>query len=477
MTSGKRGATDLERWAAAAAWSRRPALDPLETMTWRSERHPVRSGTSCIVILLDREPDWRRFRDAHEWGTSLVRRLRQRVLDPAVPTTSPIWVDDPHFALDYHLRRRPVGGTGSMDDVLDVARQLALRPFDRSRPLWEGMLVTGLEGGGAAYVLKIHQVLTDGAGTVQLLSLLQSPTRRHTPDKPVLAPAEEQTATDAVTLARDGLREGMAAAPTRALRGLSAGLSASLRPQTALAEALRYGASVRRLLAAPPAPNSPLLADRDGRSWRFLGLSCVLAELQAAARVGGGSLHDAFVAALAGGLQRYHAAHGVDLDDIPIRLRVSLDRADDPMGGLQFAGAMIAAPAGIEDPADRIAAVRGEVLSLHTERALDAVRAFAPVVGRLPSDIGAAVLGVGVAADASASTMQGPARAAYMAGAKVQGMYPFSSLPGVAIAATLLAYGDRACIGVTTDERAVPDPEVLRSCLQDALDEVVALGR
>jgi WS/DGAT/MGAT family acyltransferase len=477
MTSDKHEPTDAERWTAAAAWSRRPALDPLESMTWRSERHPARTGTSCIVILLDREPDWDRFRDAHEWGTSLVRRLRQRVLDPAVPTTSPIWVDDVHFSLAYHLRRRPIGGSGSCDDLLDVARQFALRPFDRSRPLWESMLVTGLEGGGAAYVLKIHQVLTDSAGTVQLLTLLQSATRRHTPNKPVPTPDEDVAATDAVTLARVGLRDNLAAAPTRAAQALGAGLSASLRPQTVLAEGLRYAASVRRILAAPPAPNSPLLEERDGRSWRFLALSCSLAELRAAGHVGGGSLHDAFVAALAGGLQRYHAAHGVGLDEIPIRIRVSLERAEDPMGGLRSAGAMIAAPTGIADPADRIAAVRGEVLSLHTERALDAVRAFAPLVARLPSAIGAAVLDVGVTADASASTVQGPTQATYMAGAKVQGIYPFSSLPGVALAATLLAHGDRACIGVNLDERAVRDPEVLRTSLQDGLDEVAALGR
>ena len=471
--------SDLERWAAAAAWSRRPVLDPLETMMWRSECHPARSATSCTVILLDGEPDWERFRNAHEWGTSLVRRLRQRVLDPALPTTAPAWVDDLHFSLDYHLRRRPVGGDGSIDDVLEVARQLALRPFDRSRPLWEGVLVTGLDGGRAAYVLKIHHALTDSSGTVQLLSLLQSHTRQHTPDKPVLALAEdeEEPPTDAIQLARDGLRDSLAVAPLRAVQGLRAGLSAALRPQTVLAETLRYGASVRRLAAAPPAPNSPLLSDRDGRSWRFLALSCSLADLRAAGRVGGGTLHDAFVAALVGGLRRYHTVHGVALEQVPVRLRVSLDRAEDPMGGLRFAGAMIAAPAGIEDPADRIAAVRGELLSLHTERALDAVRAFAPVVGLLPANVGAAVLGLGVTADASASTMQGPTRATYMAGAEVEGVYPFGSLPGVAIAATLLAHVERACIGVNVDERAVKDPEVLRTCLQEGLDEMAALAR
>lgn len=467
--------TDAERWAAAAAWSQTPALTPLQTVLWRSERHPSHSATSCLVIMLDSAPDWERFRASIDWGTSLVRRLRQRVLEPAVPTTEPVWVDDEHFALDYHLRQLRLGGDADETAVLEVAQQLAMTPFDRTRPLWEGVLVTGLADGRAAYALKFHSALTDARGTVQLLSLLQSRVREHTADKPTSASASG-VIPDPVTLASAGLTDDLLSAPARSARALRRGIFAARHPRTVVGESLRYAASVRRIASPPPAPGSPLLSDRDGRLWSFVALSCDLEALRRAGRSVHGSLQDAFVAAVLGGLRRYHNHHDLAVEDLPIGIRVSLDRADDPLSGNRFAGAMIAGPAGIIDPADRIAAVRGEVLSLHTERALDALRAVAPIANRLPSDIGAALLQVGAAADAQVSVLPGPAHRRFMAGAEVTAMYPFGPLPGVAITASLLTYADRACIGLNIDGRAVEDLDVLERALAEGLDEVLALG-
>ena len=67
----------------------------MQTLLWRAERHPVQSSTSTVVIDLDRAPDWDRFVAATEWGTRLVRRLRQRVVEPVVPTAAPTWAGAP----------------------------------------------------------------------------------------------------------------------------------------------------------------------------------------------------------------------------------------------------------------------------------------------------------------------------------------------------------------------------------------------
>ena len=148
-------------------------LTPMQTLMWRAERQPVQSSTSTVVIDLDRAPDWKRFVAATERGTGLVRRLRQRVVEPVVPTAAPTWADDPTFDLGYHLRREQVS---SREEMLARAAQVALRPFDRTRPLWEAVLFEGLSGEDgtetAAHVLKIHHALADPLGTVQLLSML-----------------------------------------------------------------------------------------------------------------------------------------------------------------------------------------------------------------------------------------------------------------------------------------------------------------
>lgn len=455
---------DLERWGAAATWSAAAELTPMQTLLWRSERHPVQSSTSTVVIDLDRAPDWKRFVAATEWGTGLVRRLRQRVVDPVVPTAPPTWADDPTFDLAYHLRRERVS---SREEMLAAAAQIALRPFDRSRPLWEGVLFE-VGDAGAAYVLKIHHALADPLGTVQLLSMLQSGKRAHTARKPLGEDAAAPADVDPVDLAVTGLRSDASTLASTAL-GTARSLL-STRPSTVVASSLRYGASVRRLLtqAAPPTPE---LSPRTGKQWTFLTLDAPLEPLRTVARQGGGTLDDAAVALVLGGLGRYHQRRDSAVSEIPVGVRVSLDRADDL--GNRFAGATISGPLAIEDPVDRVAAVRGEVLSLHTERALEVLDAAAPLMNRMPAFVGASALRTAAAPDAFVLTLPGPPRKRFMAGAEVQGMYVLGPLPGAALTVCLVTCGDTACIGVNVDASAVADVGELEECLAE---EVRLLG-
>ena len=460
---------DFERWGDAAAFSAGGELTPMQTLLWRSERHPVQSSTSCVVIDLDRAPDWKRLVAATEWGTGLVRRLRQRVVEPVVPTAAPTWADDPTFDLGYHLRRERVS---SREEMLAQAAQIALRPFDRSRPLWEGVLFEGLPD-GAAYVLKIHHALADPLGTVQLLSMLQSSRRAHTARKPVGDDPPSPLAADPVDLAVSGLRDEVAALPEAARTAVRTLGVAATHPQAVLASALRYGASVRRLLTQT-APPSPELSPRTGKMWSFLTLDAPLGPLQEVARLAGGTLDDVAVALVLGGLGRYHARRDSDVTEIPVGVRVSLDRADDL--GNRFTGALISGPLAIEDPVDRVAAVRGEVLSLHTERALEVLDAVAPVMNRMPAFVGASVLRTAVAPDASVWTLPGPPRRRFMAGAEVQGMYVLGPLPGAALTVVLTTCADSACIGVNVDASAVADLAGLEECLAEGVEEMVAAG-
>src|SRR5690606_14558517 len=64
----------------------------------------------------------------------------------------PWWVEDPDFDLDYHLRHEvlpPPGGEDELDAC--VARALP-GVLDRRHPLWQVVLVDGLEGGRQALV-------------------------------------------------------------------------------------------------------------------------------------------------------------------------------------------------------------------------------------------------------------------------------------------------------------------------------------
>ncbi|MFN8082571.1 MAG: wax ester/triacylglycerol synthase family O-acyltransferase [Kineosporiaceae bacterium] len=468
-------------WAAAAQWGRGETMNELEATMWRAERHPQQSSTICSLMILDRAPDWQRLVAAHDWATSLVPRTRQRVIEPLLPTGPPAWVADRHFTLGYHLRREQLGLRNGLDDLHELVSLLAITPFDRTRPLWEATLIEGLEPEPgtrtprAAYFLKLHHSLTDGVGAVQLLTALHSRTRRHTSDKPVAAQAvSDDEAPDRLSVTVDGVVRTARAVPGLALGLAQAGRRVVTDPTGAASSGLRFAASLRRVLSPPAAAPSPLFAGRDGRRWVLRTLECPLAALRSAGHAAGGSVNDAYLAVLLGGLRRYHERHGVAIEELPITVPVSLRRADDPMGGNRFAGAMLSGPIGIVDPADRIAAIRGAVLSQLNEPALDSFSVLTPLANRLPSAVGAAVISFGARADLAASNVPGASEPVFLAGARVVRVYPFGPLPGVALMAAMLSHVGTCCIGLTIDAAAVPDDDVLMECLADGLAEVLA---
>ena len=192
----------------------------------------------------------------------------------------------------------------------------------------------------------------------------------------------------------------------------------------------------------------------------------------------GGSLNDAYVAALLGGLRRYHERFDVELDELPMAMPVSLRKANDPMGGNKFAGALFAAPIGIVDPAERIATVRGIVLSVRVEPAINFMTLAAPVMNRMPRALAGLVYArAGSLADLSASNVPGSPEPGYLAGARVERVYPFGPLPGVAVMATMVSHGGVCCVGINADGTAIADPDLLMTCLQAGLDEVLELSK
>jgi hypothetical protein len=181
-----------------------------------------------------------------------VPRSRQRVVEPFVPTGPPVWRTDAHFALSYHLRRMHQGPDGSMDGLMALVQTLAMAPFDRTRPLWEGTLIEGLEGGRAAYLLKLHHSLTDGLGAIQLMSLVQSRTREHTAGQadPVLSRTQTGApgGDDALSVTVEGARHTLGQMPSILAAAADAGNLVGAQPWR---RGVR-GAAVCRVPAARP---------------------------------------------------------------------------------------------------------------------------------------------------------------------------------------------------------------------------------
>jgi diacylglycerol O-acyltransferase / wax synthase len=471
--------TNEEAWAIAQEWGTAREMSEYEALMWRVESDPRLRSTMMGVYVLDSEPEWERLSAAHEWASRIIPRFRERVVDPPLHLGLPAWVPDPDFDLSYHLRRVRLPEPGTFDQVLELAEQVAMTPFDRARSPWEAVLVDGLEGGRAAYFLKLHHTLTDGQGGVQLLGLLHSRKREPSPGKPMPDPPEPEQATPTSVLAEQlGRRARHVPRDAGAAAGRVAGLAAGavIRPRRALGEGVRMGRSLSRVLAPPPVEPSPLLSNRS-LSWRFGTLEVGLDELKRAARATDGSVNDAYIAALLGGFRRYHERQGVEIEELAMAMPISLRRGDHPMGGNRFAGARFAAPAGEPDPAERVRLVHDFVLTARAEPALDFLSTAAPVINRLPTAVVARWYHAQTTKlDLQASNVAGIPYPVYMAGARIERLFPFGPLPGCAVMATLVSHNGTCCIGFNCDAAAVTDPELFFECQQEGLDEVLALA-
>ena len=156
---------------------------------WNLEKDPHLSSSIANVTLLDQAPDPERLRSRLERAAVQVPRLRQRVVPALGRLAPPEWRDEPDFDLDYHLRWSALPNPGSMRQLLDLTATFVGTPFDRTRPLWEFLVIEGLEGGRAAMVQKLHHAIADGEGSIrmseQFIDIARDATEPIAPDRPV----------------------------------------------------------------------------------------------------------------------------------------------------------------------------------------------------------------------------------------------------------------------------------------------------
>src|ERR1700739_2747714 len=341
---------------ALASWGGAQDLSAWEALMWRTGGDYRTRSTGVMIELLDTEPDWDRLVAAHDRFTQRVPRLRERVVEPAVSLGAPAWSPDPHFDLEYHLQQVRLPGDGSMAELQAVAAQFAARPLDPERPPWEALLVLGVADGQAAYLFKPHHSLSDGIGLLQLLDLAHGHSREPGPadDRPMPKPRRKESP-EGILINR--LAGKVVSAPGSALREAFhvAGRLAG-DPIGTTSDAVKFAMSLRRVLAPPDAPHSPALTG-SGSGYGLDPSDVPFDDLKAAGRAAGGSVNDAFLAGLLGGVRRYHEPLSLTVDSIPVAIPVRLRSGAYAMGAQKSAGARFVAPGGEPDPKTRIAPI------------------------------------------------------------------------------------------------------------------------
>jgi WS/DGAT/MGAT family acyltransferase len=453
-------------------------MTDVEALMWNLEKDPHLSASIANVTVFDVLPDPDRLRARLERAVTMVPRLHQRVVPALGRLAPPEWRNDPEFDLDYHLRWVALPAPGSMRQLLDLAATLVATPFDRTRPLWEFVVVDGLADGQAAMVQKLHHAIADGEGSIRMSEQFIDLEREATEPIAPPRPAPETVDTGLVETTLDTLTHqlrrtiGMA---RRTAEGTAALVRDPRRVAAVAEDAVELGRSALRQVAVSDAARSPLWTERSLRR-RIEVLQVPLDEAKAAAKGLGGSLNDIFVTAAAGGAGAYHRDLGSPVDELRISMPVST-RTDTSAGGNAFTPTRVLVPVGIEDPAERFTAIQALLETTKHERAMGVVGGVAGLANLLPTSVSVRLARQQVeTVDFATSNVRGAPFPLYIAGARMLANYPVGPTGGTAWNLTLMSYDGMLDMGLNTVAGAVAEPPKLRDAIAAEFAALIAAG-
>src|SRR2546421_8005838 len=184
----------------------------------------------AILLFEGPPPPFEELLEGIESRLHLVPRYRQKLAFPPFQAGRPVWIDDPSFNLEYHVRDTALPNPGSIEQLRALAGRIYSQRLDRSKPLWENWVVQGLEDNSFALITKTHHSMVDGVGGVDLASVLfdVEPVPRHVEPEP-WTPSPTPSSAELVA---EGVRD-FVKTPLRALRR---GVGAVQSPDRALRE-------------------------------------------------------------------------------------------------------------------------------------------------------------------------------------------------------------------------------------------------
>jgi diacylglycerol O-acyltransferase len=408
---------------------------------------------------------------------SFVPRYRQRVQTVPGHLANPVWVDDDHFDIGYHVRRSALPRPGSSEQLRELVARIVSRPLDRSRPLWEIYFVEGLTDGRVALLYKTHQALVDGVETVDLGQVLLD----KDPEVKILGgddwrPHRPPSGAALLVVAlHDNLTE-----PDTALDTVRHAITSAARAADRLAS--DTGKVLAGLAGRRPDRGNALSGELSQQR-RVIGVETSLADYRTVRDAHGGTVNDVILATLTGALRAWLMTRSESmggLRQIQAVVPVSvIDRELEATSlGSQIAAHFVTLPIAESSPVVRLHQVSYSFQAhKETGRAVAANR-LAGIAGFAPTTFHA--VGSRVAAESNRefqiciTNVPGPQSPLYAAGARMVRTYPIPPLlPGHALAIGVTSYDGRVFYGITADRDLVPDADVLGQCVTEALAELL----
>lgn len=411
----------------------------------------------------------------------LLPRYRQRVRGVPLELGRPVWVDDPHFNIRYHIRHTALPAPGDDAAVRRLMGRLMSQPLDRERPLWEAWLTEGLEGDRWAVIFKVHHCMVDGVAGVGLLEMLLDLS-------PVVDVAEPQDWTpepepssvglvgnawkgvigDSFQLAsRSVAKITDPKAAVRTVRSLGGGL-------VALGRGL--GNTPRSSIEGPIGPH---------RIWCHT--STDLAEVKRIGKAHGATVNDVVLAAVTSGFRDLLAAHGDDPETAVVRSLVPVSvRGSDGAGVLdnRVSALLLELPVSFQDPLERLAAVKEAMSELKGSYMAEAAEVVTHVGNLAPPAMVGALTRMAMRAQyyvsqRSISTVTtnvpGPQFPLYCLGREMLESLPFVPIiSGIRIGTAILSYNGTLAFGITGDWDTASDIDVLAEGIDAGIAELAS---
>ncbi len=447
----------------------------------------------AAVLVLD-PPEGRRslfspstryaqIRRAIEQRLHLVPQLRRRVVGVPLGLHHPVWVDDPEFELDDHLRRVSLSAPGGSRELDDLVADVVSRPLELDRPLWEMVVAEGLAEGRMAVIAKLHHAILDGVSGATLLASFLDLGPRGRPLEMPTAPWQPPPLPTPAALLKYALGS-LVHQPELAADAVQRGVGVMVD----------VAAQNRRLheegTSPPPAPFSAPRTSINGHissRRRFATTSMPIEDAKVVRQTFATTVNDVILTGVAGALRALLAKRGEDPAEALVALVPVSTRLPAEQGtlGNQVSGMLISLATTIEDPVERLLAVSAGSRVAKAQQRLTGgrlVKDLAQVASpALSSRAARWVSGLRIfdrlppPFNVTVSSVPGPGFALWCAGSRVAALYPVGPVAeGVGLNVTAMSYHGALHFGLLGCRRLVPDVTDLAILLDDAMGELTA---
>lgn len=443
---------------------------------WLHMDRPTNRMIINAAMWFDEPVDWDRFTAVFtERLLEPYPRFRQRVVERVLPVGKLHWEEDLTFNLDRHMQHVTLPAPGD-DATLHryVAEQMSL-PLAADRPLWQAHLIDGYNGGSAMYI-RLHHAVSDGIALVRLLLSI-------TDDTPETVLFEPPAAT---TLDTDGLadraRDLVGEVVSTSTRIAQEGMGALTNPARAiqLAQIAFDGTrTLSKTLLTPP-DHRTVLKGRMGQAKHALWSAAVpLDDIKAIGRDAGATVNDVICAAVTGALRTYLQRRDSLVPDVRAFVPFNLRPLDEPLPrdlGNQFGLVFLSLPVGLEGRRERLVEVKRRMDAIKSSPEGAVAYGILSVTGMTPVQIERVIVDVfGAKGSLVLTNVPGPTEPVYLAGTRLAGFMGWvPATGGIGLGISVFSYAGNVNIGVHSDARLVPDPQVMVDAFQDELAAMLA---